>query len=94
MRYPGHKALVEALGTAPAAIAMRFGVPIYDRLAAWSSTAMPELRDAIAKNLKANKGRHAADIERVRAALEASLTPPRDPTRIVAGMRGRGKKRR
>ncbi len=94
VRYPGHKALVEALSTAPGHIAVRFGVPIFDRLAAWSDTAMPELREAIAKNLKAHKGRHSADIERVRGALEASLTPPRDPTRIIPGMRGRGKKRR
>ena len=93
-RYPGHKALVEALGTAPAHIAVRFGVPIFDCLAAWSDTAMPELREAIARNLKANKGRHSPDIERVRAALAASLTPPRDPTKIIAGMRSRGKKRR
>lgn len=94
-RYPGRKALVEALAVAPSAVAARFGVPVFDALARWSSTEMPELRDAIAANLRAGNlaSRYAAEIERVRAALDASVPPPRDPTLIVKGMRGRGKKR-
>lgn len=94
-RWPGFKALVEALSTAPAAIASRHGVPIFDRLAAWTNTEMPELRTAIETNLKSGKikGRYQAEIERVRHALEGSKAPPRDPTQIVQGMRSRGKKR-
>lgn len=94
-RYPGWKALVEALGIAPGALAVRFGVPIFDMLERWSATEMPELRDAITANLKSTKlaGRHAAEIDRVRAAITKNLPPPRDPTIIVHGTRGRGKKR-
>ena len=33
------------------------------------------------------------ELKRVRAALDASIPPPRDPTLAVKGMRGRGKKR-
>ncbi len=94
-RWPGRKALVEALGLAPAALAARFGVPVFDRMIAWSNIEQPELREAIENNLKGAKlaSRYADEVARVRAALEASLKAPRDAARIVKGMRGRGKKR-
>jgi hypothetical protein len=94
-RYPGRKALVDALAVAPAAIGARFGVPVFDMLAAWSKTEMPELRGAIEATLRSHKlaGRYQAEIARVREALDASVPPPRDPTILVQGMRGRGKKR-
>ncbi|MCL2725195.1 MAG: hypothetical protein FWD69_12240 [Polyangiaceae bacterium] len=94
-RWPGRKALVDALSVAPAVIAARYGAPVFDMLVEWSSTEMPELREAIEKNLSEGKlkGRYTAEIERVRAALRASATPPRDPTRVIQGMRSRGTKR-
>lgn len=94
-RYPGHKALVDALGIAPEAFAAKVGVPMFDRLVTWSNTEMPELRGAIETVLKSTKltTRYASDVKRVRAALAAALPPPRDPTLAVQGMRGRGKKR-
>lgn len=94
-RYPGWKALVDALSIAPAAATMRFGVTALDQLARWANTEMPELRGAIEANLRAPRvaSRYTDDVARVRAALEASLPPPRDPTLLVKGTRGRGKKR-
>jgi hypothetical protein len=94
-RYPGRKALVDALAIAPAALATRFGVPVFDVLARWSDTEMPELRAAIETTLKNGKvaGRYKDEVERVRHALDASVPPPRDPTILRQGMRGRGKKR-
>ena len=94
-RYPGRKALVDALAIAPAALATRFGVPVFDHLVTWSNTEMPELREAIEATLQSGKlaSRYAQEIKRVRAALAASLPPPRDPTLAVQGMRSRGKKR-
>jgi len=94
-RYPGRKALIDALSLAPAALATHFGVPVFDLLASWSNTEMPELREAIEANLRSGKltSRYAMELKRVRAALKASLPPPRDPTMAVQGMRGRGKKR-
>jgi hypothetical protein len=94
-RYPGHKALVEALGAAPGAIAARFGVVLFDLLAQWSATQEPALRDAIERALRHGplKGRYADEIERVHAALRASTPAPRNPDHDFGPMRGRGKKR-
>ncbi len=95
-RWPGWKALVDALASAPAGVATRFGVPVFDLLVRWAATEIPELREAIERNLGSRRlaGRYSAEIERVRAALAASAPVPRDPTLIVHGMRGRGRKRR
>lgn len=95
-RWPGWKALVEALGAAPAIVAGRFGVPVFDALVAWTKTEIPELRAAIEANLRGGAlgGRHAGEVDRVRDALGATTKAPRDPTIIVHGTRGRGKKKR
>jgi hypothetical protein len=95
-RWPGWKALVEMLACVPAAVAGRFGVRVFDLLAAWADTEIPELRAAIEANLKggALAGRYTSEIARVRDALVATTKAPRDPTIIVHGTRGRGKKRR
>lgn len=94
-RYPGRKALVDALAIAPAPIAARFGMAAFDLLAKWASTEMPELRAAVETTLKSGKlaGRYKDEIDRVRQALDAAVPPPRDPTILRQGMRGRGKKR-
>lgn len=94
-RYPGRKALVDALTIVPGAFAGRFGVPVFDHLVTWSNTEMPELRTAIKAVIDDKKlgSRYALELKRVQAALAASLPPPRDPTLARQGMRGRGKKR-
>lgn len=95
-RYPGHKALVEALGRVPRDLIKRFGLPVLELLAAWSSSVRPELRDPILQNLDdpAFKKPFADEIDRIKKGLEIAKGPPRDPTRIIEGTRGRGKKRR
>jgi hypothetical protein len=94
-RYPGRKALIDALSIAPGALAARFGVPVFDHLVTWSNSEDPELRGAIEASIKSDKlaSRYKPELRRVRAALAAALPPPRDPTLAVQGMRGRGKKR-
>ncbi|MBX3234080.1 MAG: hypothetical protein KIT84_06530 [Labilithrix sp.] len=97
VRYPGHKSLVEAIAIAPRAAAKRFGRPVFDLLARWSEgVKIPDLRAAILANLEdaAMKKPFAEEIKKVRALVEGSKAPPRDPTRIVPGMRQRGKKQR
>jgi hypothetical protein len=94
-RYPGFKALLDALYKAPAEAAMRFGVPVFDLLARWSTSKDPVMREIVEKNLSAPKlaGRYAAEISRTRAALTATEPARRDPRTYVGPTRGRGKKR-
>lgn len=94
-RYPGHKALVDALTKVPKELARRFGLPVFDLLEVWAAKSRPELRDPILANLTdpGMKKPFADSIDRIKKALDDSKGPPRDPTRIVQGMRGRGKKR-
>jgi hypothetical protein len=95
-RYPGHKALVEALSRAPGDVAARLGVPVFDMLERWTTLADPPLRDAIAAAVSARKllGRFSQEVARVRRALEASLPPPRNPDHDFGPTRRRGKRRR
>lgn len=95
-RYPGHKALVEALGTAPRAVARRFAQPMFALYAQWAEKVkVPELREAILQNLSDTQMKKAFrdEIARVRELVEVSKGPPRDPTIIRHGTRGRGKRR-
>jgi hypothetical protein len=94
-RYPGHKALVEALHAAPGVIAARFGVPVFDMLERWSREKDPALREIVSKSLGGSRlaGRYAAEVKRVRAALESTEPERRDPRTYVGPTRGRGKKR-
>lgn len=95
-RWPGHKALVDALGTGPGLVAARFGVPAFDQLVRWAAVQDPALREAIEQTLryKSLAGRFGPEIERVRDALEASLPPARNPDHDVGPTRNRSKSRR
>jgi hypothetical protein len=93
-RYPGHKALVVALSTAPVAAAARFGVPVFDALERWSSVKDPVLRDAIGTSIADPRlaGRFAPEVARVKKALSESAQKRRDPRTDVGRTRGRGRK--
>jgi hypothetical protein len=95
-RYPGHKALIEALERTPAILAFRFGVPVFDMLVGWSVVDLPALRDAIAGTLRNKKlgGRFRREVDRVQEALEASLPAPRNPDHDVGPTRDRSGSRR
>ncbi len=95
-RYPGHKALVEALGSAPKAIARRFSQQMFQRYGMWAELVkVPELREAILKNIDDTQMKKSFrdDIKHIKELVETSKGPPRDPTIIRQGTRGRGKKR-
>jgi hypothetical protein len=95
-RYPGYKALLLALGTCPAVLAARFGPPAFDVLVRMGDIKEPMIREAIAKNLESTKlaRRFAADLARVRRALEASAPLARDPRSYVGPTRRRGRRSR
>jgi hypothetical protein len=95
-RWPGHKALVESLGTSLPLVALRFGVPVFDMLTRWADAKDPLLREIVAGAARAPRlaGRFNSDVARVERALEATEPPPRNPDHDVGPTRGRGGARR
>lgn len=94
-RYPGFKALLDALAVAPAEAAARFGVPVFDLLGRWATTKDPVLREIVSRILSNPKlaGRHAEEVAKARGELAATEAPRRDPRTYVGPTRGRGRKR-
>jgi hypothetical protein len=95
-RYPGHKALLEALEEAPGALAMRFGMPVVDMIVRWAGAADPVLRELVEKAIARRKltARFSADLDRVRGALASSAPPVRNPDHDHGPTRNRSKGRR
>ncbi len=97
-RWPGHKALLEALSSTPAAAATSLGVPVLDMLARWSQVADPVLREVVQVAVESRKlrGRFGAEVDRVSRALQASRPAPRNPDHDVGRTRDRsgGRRRR
>ncbi|MGD0676170.1 MAG: hypothetical protein ABSC94_12165 [Polyangiaceae bacterium] len=95
-RYPGRKALVEALVSTPGLLALRLGVPVFDVLARWSAVQDPELRDAIRSILSSRKlaRRFGPELQGVRHALSVSEPPVRNPDHDVGPTRDRSRARR
>jgi hypothetical protein len=97
-RYPGHKALLEALVEAPPRLAVRFGVPLFDMLARWATVKDPVLRELVATILRNGKlsGRFRPELDRVRRSLDQTEPPVRNPdhdhgsSRDRSGARARG----
>jgi len=80
-RYPGHKALLEALEEAPPRLAIRFGVPVFDQIDRWAAVKDPVLRELVAQMLANGKlaGRFRSELDRVRRTLKVTEPPPRNP---------------
>lgn len=95
-RYPGRKALVDALGRTPAALAVRFGAPVFDVLARWGRVKDPEMRALVLATLgdKRLATRFAEDVQRVRAALDETAPPVRNPDHDFGTSRDRSGARR
>lgn len=93
-RYPGYKALLEALSTVPNALALRFGVPVFDALVRFSTVKDPPLRATIEKSVAGARllGRFADEVLRVQKALDATAPVLRDPTHYKGPTRKRGKR--
>jgi hypothetical protein len=93
-RYPGHKALLEALEEGPRPLAVRFGVPVFDLLERWARVKDPVLRALVERLVEDEGGKAGAtdkrkptklagrfrgELERVRKALAATEPAPRNP---------------
>ncbi|MBK8214590.1 MAG: hypothetical protein IPK71_12685 [Myxococcales bacterium] len=92
-RYPGHKALMDALLLSPPRVARRYPALVTAEIEAWGSVRDPALRQIALGIAKKLKERHGEEAERIKASLDRTKPVPRDPTLIVQGTRGRGKKR-
>ncbi|HXX67244.1 MAG TPA: hypothetical protein VEK07_08685 [Polyangiaceae bacterium] len=95
-RFPGRKALVEALSRAPVGLAVRFGPPVFEALIRWAATDDPELRGVLSGILAEGRliSRFGQDVQRVRRALDATRPPTRNPDHDVGSTRDRSKRRR
>lgn len=93
-RYPGFKALADAIDLCGPALALRFGAPIFDVLLAYASNKEPIVRDLLQRLIrdKKLKGRFSSDLDRVARALAASAPPVRDPRSNVGPTRRRGQR--
>ena len=93
-RYPGFKALSDALVPTPRAFGPRFGSVFFDAWTALASTKDPDLAALIARGIDepSLRGRFADELGRVKSALADAAPVPRDPSRIVKGTRRRGRR--
>lgn len=91
-RYPGHKALVEAMRDAPEHLAARFGAPVFDALASFARSKDPHLRTLIveATSKKKLEARYSEDVRRVLLAFSSTAKPVRDPRSLPGPTRRRG----
>jgi hypothetical protein len=80
-RYPGHKALLEALEETPPKLATRFGVPVFDLMTRWATVKDPVLRELVARAMTERKlaGRFRSELDRVHGALAETQPAPRNP---------------
>lgn len=94
-RYPGYKALLDAVQAAPRALGPRFGAPLFACLTELAATKDPDLAALLARSVEDTglRARFGEEIDQLKRALAAAAPAPRDPTRIVKGTRGRGRRR-
>ena len=89
-RYPGFKALLEAVVAGVPPLAARFPAPVVDVLERFASrTKDPVLRDVVDR---AARGCKNVGAERVLSALERTAPPRRDPRSYVGPTRRRGRR--
>jgi hypothetical protein len=96
-RWPGYKALVEALESSIAPLALRFGEPVFTAAAGFARTDDPHLRDSIKKALTRDKklrARFPEELASAMGALDGATKGPRDPRSLPRPTRKRGGGRR
>ncbi len=93
-RYPGFKALEDALVVVPRTLGPRFGAPLFASWAELATTKDPDLAALIARGIDDTslRGRFADEVAAVKRALSDAAPVPRDPSRIVKGTRRRGRR--
>lgn len=96
-RWPGYKALIEALESSIAPLALRFGEQVFAAAAGFARTDDPHLRDSIKKALSRDKklrARFPTELASAMGALDGATKAPRDPRSLPRATRKRGGGRR
>ncbi len=95
-RYPGYKALVDAIEKSIAPLALRFGEPVLTVVAGFARTRNPHLRSMVVRALadKKIRARLPAELLVAEKALAAATPAPRDPRSASGPTRKRGGGRR
>lgn len=95
-RYPGYKALQEAVVAAAGPLTARLGAPILEVLEPWAKKDDPKLRDLVVQSMQNAmiRTRHPDEAAAIEAAAEAAKPIPRDGKKVDLPTRKRGKKKR
>jgi hypothetical protein len=95
-RYPGYKALLDAIGATIEPLALKLGAAIFDVAAGFAKNGDPHLRDLVRTAVSAKKlrARFPAEVRRVEEAFVATDKPLRDPRGAPRPSRKRGGGRR
>jgi hypothetical protein len=91
-RSQGYRALVDALSDAPGKVMHRFSAPMLAWLEVRAATHDVPLREALHALIGSarSRGQSSSDLDGVRAGLDASAPPRRDPKTYVGPTRRRG----
>jgi hypothetical protein len=95
MRYPGYKALLDALRAAPGPLASRHGVRVLDEVRRWTTLGNVDLREAATAAVKNTKteSRFGDAVTKIKESRDAHVPIPRDGKKVEGPTRRRGKKR-
>ncbi len=95
MRYPGYKALLDALRTAPALLASRHGGVVLEEVHRWTSLGNVDLREAstAAVSDEKTRSRFGDAVKEIQKSRDAAVPVPRDGKKVDLPTRKRGKRR-
>ena len=95
MRYPGYKALLDALRAAPKHLAQRHGGGVLDEVKRWTEIGSVDLRELAMEAVRdeKTKARFLTHVTAVHESRDANVPVPRDGKKVDKPTRKRGKHR-
>jgi hypothetical protein len=95
MRYPGYKALLDALIKSPALLASRHGAGVLDEVQRWTTVGNVDLREAATAAVRdeKTKARFLDNVNEIHKSRDAAVPAPRDGKKVDLPTRKRGKRR-
>jgi len=95
MRYPGYKALLDALRAVPAPLASRHGAAVLEEVRRWTTVGNVDLREAATAAVRdeKTKSRFGDTVNEIHRSRDAAVPVPRDGKKVDLPTRKRGKRR-